>query len=77
MVIHKRTRLTPIQREAICNAYFKERKRVCDLAREYHVSRPTIYKIINNLYCSYRLFIGNSTDSLNLFLANTSRMLQP
>ena len=46
MVIHKRTRLTPIQRQEIYNAYFTDKKRVCVLAREYHVSRPTIYKIL-------------------------------
>lgn len=47
MVIHKRTRLTPFQRESIYKEYYQDRKRVCDLAREYHVTRPTIYKILN------------------------------
>lgn len=47
MVIHKRTRLTPLQREEVCRKHYKERVRVCDLAREYHVSRPTIYKILH------------------------------
>jgi transposase InsO family protein len=46
MVIHKRTRLTPLQRQQIYKAYFTDRIRVSDLAREYHVSRPTIYKIL-------------------------------
>ncbi len=46
MVIHKRTRLTPVQRQEIYDAHFKKKRRVCDLAREYHVSRPTIYKIL-------------------------------
>lgn len=46
MTIHKRTRLTPLQREAVYRAYYSDKKRVCDLAREFHVSRPTIYKII-------------------------------
>ena len=46
MVIHKRTRLTPMQRQAIFENYSKHQKRVSDLAGEYHVSRPTIYKII-------------------------------
>lgn len=46
MVIHKRTRLTPHQRQELYNAYYNEGKRVCDLAREYHVSRPTTYKIL-------------------------------
>ena len=47
MVIHKRTRLTPLQREAIYRVYHGERKTVRYLAEEYHVSRPTIYKIIH------------------------------
>ena len=46
MTIHKKTRLTPIQRQEVYDAYYKRKKRVCDLAREYHVSRPTIYKIL-------------------------------
>ena len=47
MVIHKKTRLTEYQRKEICDVYNKQNKRVCDLAREYHVTRPTIYKIIH------------------------------
>ena len=46
MIIHKRTRLTPTQREDIYRKYTKEKIQVSALAREYHVSRPTIYKII-------------------------------
>jgi transposase-like protein len=46
MVIHKRTRLTPIQREEIYRVYHGEGEKVSDLAEGYHVSRPTIYKII-------------------------------
>jgi transposase InsO family protein len=46
MTIHKRTRLTPMQRQEIYRAHFSECRRVCDLAGEYHVSRPTIYKIL-------------------------------
>jgi len=46
MVIHKKTRLTPIQRKELYRAYFDHKKRICDLARAYHVSRPTIYKIL-------------------------------
>jgi transposase InsO family protein len=46
MVIYKRTRLTPIQREGIYRVYHGEGKRVSELAEAYHVSRPTIYKII-------------------------------
>lgn len=47
MVIHKKTRLTPIQREQVYRKYHDENIRVSDLAIEYHVSRPTIYKIIH------------------------------
>ena len=47
MVIHKRTRLTPLQRKAVYRTYVEDKIRVSDLAREFHVSRPTIYKIIN------------------------------
>jgi hypothetical protein len=43
MVIHKNTRLTPFQRKAICKSYHQDKKKVSDLAEEYHVSRPTIY----------------------------------
>jgi len=46
MVIHKKTRLTPIQRQEVYNSYHKENRKVSDLAVSYHVSRPTIYKII-------------------------------
>ena len=47
MVIHKKTRLTEHQRKEICDAYNKKNQRVSDLSREYHVTRPTIYKIIH------------------------------
>ena len=46
MVIHKRTRLTPMQREEIYRVYHGEGRKVSDLAESYHVSRPTIYKIL-------------------------------
>jgi transposase InsO family protein len=46
MVLHKRTRLTPVQRKEVYDKYTIEKKRVAVLARDYHVSRPTIYKII-------------------------------
>jgi transposase InsO family protein len=46
MVIHKKTRLTPLQRQEIYQRYYQDSRRLTDLAREYHVSRPTIYKII-------------------------------
>ena len=46
MVIHKRTRLTPFQRKAVYRKYSEEKITVSDLACQFHVSRPTIYKII-------------------------------
>ena len=46
MVIHKKTRLTPFQRQQIYKAYYTEKKKVRELSREYHVSCPTIYKIL-------------------------------
>ena len=47
MTIHKRTRLTPFQRRQLTDDYWKQHIRVCDLARKYQVSRPTVYKIIH------------------------------
>ena len=46
MVLHKRTRLTPIQKEEIYRVYHGEGKKIRELSEAYHVSRPTIYKII-------------------------------
>ena len=46
MAIHKRTRLTPLQRQEIYDAYYRGNRKVSDLAQEYHVSRPTVYKIL-------------------------------
>jgi len=47
MTIHKKTRLTPIQRKALADDYYKYQIRICDLSRKYQVSRPTVYKIIH------------------------------
>jgi transposase InsO family protein len=38
--------LTPIQRQEIFKKYYRENLRICDLCRQYSVSRPTIYKIL-------------------------------
>jgi transposase InsO family protein len=46
MVVHKRTKLTPILREAIYNDYHHNRIRVCNLMRKYHVTAPTIYRVL-------------------------------
>jgi len=46
MVIHKRTWLTPIHLKIIYRKYTEKKITVSDLAREFHVSRSTIYKII-------------------------------
>lgn len=47
MTIHKSTRLTPIQRREIADRYFHENVRIATLAREYRVSRNSIYHILN------------------------------
>ena len=47
MEIHKKTRLIPVQRKEICKKHFKDKMIVSDLSREYHVSRPTIFKILH------------------------------
>jgi len=46
MVIHKRTRITPLQRKELIKLYYVEHTRVCDLKRKYSISVPTVYKII-------------------------------
>lgn len=46
MIIHKRARLTPIQRREIFDKYFNKGVRICDLQRQYSVSRPTIYRAL-------------------------------
>lgn len=47
MVIHKKTRLTPIQRKQLADDYFVGHIRKCDLAKKYQVTAPTVYKVIN------------------------------
>lgn len=47
MKIHKKTRLTPIQRKQLADDYYQNNIRVCDLVRKYHVTSPTVYKIIH------------------------------
>lgn len=46
MNIHKNTRLTPHNRQAIWRAYTQDKQSVTSLAAEYKVSRPTIYRIL-------------------------------
>jgi transposase InsO family protein len=46
MTIHKRARLTPIQRQEIFNKYYSQNIRICNLCRQYSVSRPIIYRIL-------------------------------
>ena len=48
MVIHKNTRLTPVQRKALADDYLRNHIRKCDLVRKYQVSAPTVNKIITN-----------------------------
>lgn len=47
MVIHKRTRLTPLQREEVYKDFHVHHIRKCELVKKYDVSRPTIDKILN------------------------------
>lgn len=47
MTIHKSTRIAPIQRKELIARYFQKGVRIATLAREYRVSRNTIYNIIN------------------------------
>lgn len=47
MTIHKSTRLTPVQRKELVARYFQKNERIATLARDYRVSRNTIYNIIN------------------------------
>lgn len=47
MTIHKFTRLTPVQRKEIAEKYFQKGIRICDLVKEYHVTRQTLYRIIH------------------------------
>ena len=47
MTIHKRTKLTTIQREELYDRYYKLGVRVCDLMRQYSISAPTVYKILH------------------------------
>ena len=46
MNIHKRTRLTPLDREEIWQLYGTGDGTVVALAQKFRVSRPTIYKVI-------------------------------
>ncbi|MDO8581493.1 MAG: integrase core domain-containing protein [bacterium] len=47
MTIHKRTRLTEMQRKEIARLYWQEQIRICDLCRRFSVTAPTIYKVIH------------------------------
>jgi hypothetical protein len=47
MTIHKRTRLTPIQRQELYDDYHTNNLRVCHLIKKYRVSAPTVYKILH------------------------------
>lgn len=52
MNIHKNARLLPFQRQAIWDAYTKDKRTVVSLAEEYKVSRPVIYKVLKLISCS-------------------------
>lgn len=44
--MHKHTRITPFQRREIWKRHTSEKLPVAELARLYHVSRPTVYVIL-------------------------------
>jgi transposase len=46
MIIHKNAKITPVQRKFIFSLFYDKGYRVTDLAKRFHVSRPTIYKIL-------------------------------
>ncbi len=46
MTIHKKTRLTPFQRKEIFTDRHEKKLRIVDLQRKYHITPPTIYKIL-------------------------------
>lgn len=46
MKLHKNTRLLPYERQAIWLSYTQDKVSVTALARQYNVSRPTIYKVL-------------------------------
>lgn len=48
MQIHKKTRLTPIQRKQLADDYYVRHIRKCDLTRKYQTTYPTVYKILRN-----------------------------
>ena len=54
MNIHKKARLTPEQRKEIYQAYSNDSRRVTGLATAYHMSLPTIYKMLKR--CPLRDF---------------------
>jgi transposase InsO family protein len=47
MTVHKRTRVTPLDRQEIWKLYGTKQWTIVALAQEFRVSRPTIYKVIN------------------------------
>lgn len=48
MQIHKKTRLTPIQRKQLTDDFYVRHLRKCDLTRKYQITYPTVYKILGN-----------------------------
>lgn len=46
MHIHKKTKLTPLQREKLCKDFYKNNLRKCDLVKKYLVSRQIVNRIL-------------------------------
>ncbi len=49
MVIHRNTKLLPKTRQEIFDKYYKQEICIARLARDYRVSRPTIYKVLSQV----------------------------
>ncbi len=69
MVIHKRIRLTPLDRQEIWRLWQTRRWKVSALAKHFRVSRPTIYKALA------RARKNNSGDSLPRIIQGTVYLL--
>ena len=73
MTIHKRARLTPIQPREIFDKYFNKGVRICDLQRQYSVSRPTIYRVLEKEESPFtkpeHLFVAIDDFSRELYAA--------
>ncbi len=49
MEIHKNTKIYPMEKVEIFQKYYSCNYKITELAREYNVSRPTIYKVLDQV----------------------------